>query len=63
MPYACKSRKQGAALKENLRELKAWTSYLGVLWEGNLIVRESADERGVALRDRCPALWAPLESE
>jgi hypothetical protein len=42
------------------RALREAMEAVGVLWEGDIIVRESSDERSVALRDRCSTLWAPL---
>jgi hypothetical protein len=45
------------------RVLRRALEAAGVLWEGDIIVRESSDERCVALRKRCSALWASLERE
>jgi hypothetical protein len=45
------------------RALREAMEAVGVLWEGDIIVRESSDERCVALRKRCSALWASLERE
>jgi hypothetical protein len=45
------------------RDLRGALEAVGVLWEGDIIVRESSDERCVALRKRCSVLWASLERE
>jgi hypothetical protein len=42
------------------RDLREAMEAVGLAWEGDIIVRESSDERCVALRNRCSALWAPL---
>jgi hypothetical protein len=45
------------------REVREALESVGVLWEGDIIVRESSDEQCVALRKRCSVLGAPLERE